>query len=181
MKQKLSIVPLVVLLTAILSSGCATLFAGGPDRFPVYTNPPGASVYVNGQLVGQTPTVVTLNRDRGGQIQIYLPGFQPVVMMREKGINGWFFANILWVYAVLPVIIDLVTGNWQHFDDEPIAIGLVPAGGPAPSWSQQPQQPQYPQPQPYQPQQPPQPQGGYQPYPTAPPPGGAPAAPPPQR
>ncbi len=188
MSVKLSVVAIALVLA--MSSGCATLFAAGPDRFPVNTNPPGAYVYVNGQMVGQTPTVVSLNREHSAQIQIYLPGFQPVVMIREKGLNGWFFANILWVYAVVPVIIDLVTGNWQCFDDDPIAIGLVPNGGaPAPNWYQQPQgyppsqqqpypsqsQPYPAQPQPYPAQQPypPQPQpaqGGAQPYPTAPPP-----------
>lgn len=120
-------------LCALALTGCATLFAGGPDYVPVSTNPPGAWVYYNGQPVGQTPTTVILERGRPAQIQIALQGFQPVVFERQAYVNGWFFANILWIYAVLPWVIDLVDGDWRRFDDTPIAIGLTPlAGGPPP-------------------------------------------------
>lgn len=127
---------IAALVVALSASGCATLFAGGPDVIPVHTNPPGAYVYVNGQFVGQTPTVAALHRDHPGQIQIYLPGFQPIVMMREKHTNGWFIANIVWFYAIVPWIVDLVTGNYQRYDDTPIAIGLTPvaAQAPPPAW-----------------------------------------------
>jgi hypothetical protein len=131
-------------ICALCLSGCATLFAGGPDYVPVSTNPPGAWVYYNGQPVGQTPTTVLLERGRPAQIQIALQGFQPVVFQRESEVNGWFFANLLWVYAIVPWVVDLVDGDWRKFDDTPIAIGLTPlAGGPQPP---QPQAPMYPQP-----------------------------------
>jgi hypothetical protein len=146
-----------VLILAL--SGCATLFASGPDYVPVSTNPPGAWVYYNGTPIGQTPTTVRLERGRPAQIQIALQGFQPVLLERDTSINGWFFANLLWVYAIVPWVVDLVDGNWQRFDDTPIAIGLTPlAGGPPPPMQQPPMQPT----QPY--QQPPPP-GGYAPPP----------------
>jgi len=137
-------------LAALCLTGCATLFAGGPDYVPVNTNPAGAWVYYNGVPVGQTPTTVRLERGRPAQIQIALQGFQPVVFMRDTQVNGWFFANLLWFYTIVPWVVDLVDGDWQRFDDTPIAIGLTPlAGGPEPPQPQPPmQQPPY-QPQPY--------------------------------
>ncbi|HET9987324.1 MAG TPA: PEGA domain-containing protein [Kofleriaceae bacterium] len=128
-------------------SGCATLFGGGPDYVPVSTNPPGAWVYYNGQPVGQTPTMVLLERGRPAQIQIALAGFQPVVLERQSDINGWFWANFVWFYTFV-WIVDFVDGDWRRFDDTPIAIGLTPlAGGPPPPYQQPP--PQYaPQPMP---------------------------------
>ena len=48
-------------LAALCLAGCATVFAGGPDEIPVNTNPPGAYVYVNGQMIGQTPTVIRMH------------------------------------------------------------------------------------------------------------------------
>jgi hypothetical protein len=170
----------------VLQPGCATLFAGGPDDVSVMTNPPGAYVYVNAVFIGQTPTVARLDRDHPGQIQIYLPGFRPVVMVRMKSINGWFIANLLWLAAIVPIVVDLVTGNWQRYDDSPIAIGLVPAqDAQAPPWYQPPAQPYLPgqpaQPPPAQPQ--PQPQPGPQPPgpPLPPPVAPPPVAPPPVR
>ncbi len=131
--------------------GCATVIAGGPDQIPVNTNPPGAYVYVDGQVVGQTPMVVTLDRKRSlGDIRIYYPGFEPVQITRYKGINGWVFGNFF--LGLWPVIIDFITGDWQDFDETPIAIGLRPGQSPPP-YGMQPQMPQQ-QPYPQQPQQP---------------------------
>lgn len=173
----------LVLAIAVSSGGCATLFASGPDTVPVNTNPAGAYVYVNGMFAGQTPTVVSLNRDHGGQIQIYLPGFQPVVLVKSKTLNGWFIANILWFYVIVPFVVDLVTGNYQRFDTTGIAIGLTPAQGPAPTWFQQPPQ-GYPQPAPHgHPPPPPEQQPGYPPPPQQPgyPPAPGPVVQPPPR
>lgn len=166
---------LALLVAASSLAGCATLFAGGPDQIPVNTNPPGAYVYVDGEVVGQTPMIVTLDRRRNvGDIRIYYPGFEPVQINRYKSLNGWIFGNIF--LGLWPIVIDFITGDWQHFDDHPVAIGLTPGQG-APPYGMQPQMPQHgpmvpmqPQPQapqPYapQPQQPPQPQP-YAPQPT---------------
>ena len=149
MKQRL------ISLLLIVFTGCATLFGGG-SAVPIATNPPGAFVYVNGMPAGQTPTVVQLDPDRPAQLQIYLPGYQPVQLYRQKAFSGWFWVNILFWPGFL---VDLATGAYQKYDGNPIAIGLVPAqGAPPPDWyQQQPQNPQQPMPpQPY-PAQPPAP------------------------
>ena len=154
-------------LPLVFATGCATLFASGPDRVPVMTNPPGAFVYLNGIPVGQTPTQIYLDRDNDARIQIYLPGFAPVQLTRGKEFNGWFIGSIVTFMFIVPPLVDLMTGNYRRYDDGTIAIGLTPLAA-AP--------PQYQQPQPY-PQQP-----TYQPPPTSQPPiVTPPAAPPPPK
>ena len=55
--------------------GCATVIAGGPDTVTIQTNPPGAYVYVNGVVVGQTPLNVDLHRSASmADIRIYSRG-----------------------------------------------------------------------------------------------------------
>lgn len=126
---------LMGLMLIMTAPGCATLFAGGPDVIPVQTNPPGAWVYVNSMPVGQTPTTISLDRSHQGQIQIYLPGFQPVMMIRSKTLNGWFIVSIL--FFIIPIVVDLATGNWQRYDDGPIYLNLIPANNaPPPTWFQ---------------------------------------------
>jgi len=142
---------LVVVLSVALS-GCATLMAAGPDHVPITTNPPGATVYVDNMPVGATPVMVTMDRERsGGVIRIEAPGFMPITLVRNKGVNGWFWVNIV-LLSPLGVIIDLATGNWKSFDDSPIVLGLVPAGGagaPPPGYPPQPPPPPgYPPPPP---------------------------------
>lgn len=143
------------LALATCLAGCATLISGGPDEIPITTNPPGAYVYVDGQVVGQTPLVVTLDRKRSvGDIRIYYPGFMPVAMQRYKHFNLWTIGNFF--IGMFPIIIDFITGDWQAYDDDPIAIGLQP-GQAAPPYGMQPQMPMPPQ-QPMPPQEPRPPQ-----------------------
>ena len=151
-----------VLGTLGLVSGCATIMAGGPDHVPVSTNPPGATVFVDNMPVGTTPMMVTLNRETSsGMIRLEMAGFQPVTVVRAKGINGWFWANLC-TGGVIGIVVDLVTGDIKSFDDTPIAVGLTPGYGPA-------GQPGYP---------PGPPPAG---YPPAPPPGPPQPPPPPSR
>ena len=138
-----------------VASGCATIVAGGPDEIPVRTTPPGAYVYVDGKVVGQTPLVVTLDRSNSlGDIRIYYPGFQPVLINRYKSVNLWVIGNFF--LAIFPVIVDIATGNWQRFNDDEITIALTPGEAPPPygvepgvqgGSTQQPQEPRPPQPQ----------------------------------
>lgn len=131
--NRASVAPLLAL------TGCATLFAGGPDHVPVMTNPPGAYVYLNGYPVGQTPMELVLSRDQPASIQIYLPGFAPVQMFRGKELNGWFIGSILLIPLIVPLVVDLVTGDYRRFEDGAIAIGLAPLAAPPPQWYQNPQ------------------------------------------
>jgi hypothetical protein len=164
-------------LALALTSGCATIMAGGPDHVPISTNPPGATVFVDNMPVGTTPMMVTLNRETSsGMIRLEMAGFQPITVVRAKGINGWFWANLC-TGGVIGIVVDLVTGDVKSFDDTPIAIGLTPAFGPAGA-------PGYPPAG--APGYPPAPQPGYPPGPPPagyppPPPGPAPAPPPPPR
>lgn len=128
---------------ALAATGCATLFSG-PSTVPVATNPPGAAVYVNGMLAGQTPTAIPLHQGQTAHIQIYMPGYRPVDVWKPKSISGWFWLNLL----VWPgFIVDLATGKYQKHDETPIMVGLVPEQGPPPEWYQPQPQPQ-PQPMP---------------------------------
>lgn len=138
---------------ALALTGCATLF-GGSTTVPVASNPPGAGVYVNGQLVAQTPTIIELDSSRPANIQIYMPGYQPVQVWRSKTFSGWFWVNILFWPGF---IVDIATGKWQRYDNGVIAVGLVPAadgGQPPPGYQPGPTY-QQPAPQPYYPPQPP--------------------------
>ncbi len=123
---------LIGLVCAAGASGCATIMAGGPDHVQIATNPPGAQVFVDEQFVGTTPGIVTLDRGHSqGRIRIQAPGYQPVLLMRDKTINGWFWANLCFG-GEIGFIIDLVTGDWQRFDDSPVMINMIPMGGAMP-------------------------------------------------
>jgi hypothetical protein len=118
----------VAAIAAIALGGCATIMAGGPDHVAVESNPPGASVYLDDQLVGQTPMNLTLDRDRScGLIRVEADGYEPVAVQRSKHINGWFWANLC-LGGVIGIVVDLVTGDVKRFDDTPVRVNLAPSG-----------------------------------------------------
>ena len=54
---------IIVLAGALLSMvGCATIANGTSQRIDVFPEPPGAEVFVAGELVGNTPTEIVMNR-----------------------------------------------------------------------------------------------------------------------
>lgn len=131
------------IVAAVAATGCATLFAGGPDEVPITTNPPGAYVYLDGQVVGRTPLVVTLDRNRTlGDLRIYYPGFLPATFHLYKSFNWWTIGNFF--IGLIPIVVDLATGNWQQFDDSDITLTLAPGQAPPP-YGVQPQEPRPPQ------------------------------------
>lgn len=120
----------MVAICAIALSGCATIMSGGPDNVSVQSNPPGANVYLDDQLVGQTPMVVSLDRAKSrGLLRVEADGYEPVALQRTKHINGWFWANLCFG-GVIGIVVDLVTGDVKGFDDSPVTVSLTPAGPP---------------------------------------------------
>ena len=115
-------------LGLVVLAGCATLFAGGPDSVPITSDPTGATIKVNGAVVGKTPMTLGLDRGEPAMIEVVADGYAPKVFALKKSLNGWFIANIFWVYLVAPIVIDLVTGNWQSYDDDTILVRLAPLG-----------------------------------------------------
>lgn len=93
-------------LILLISSGCVALVV--KQDIPVSSNPMGASIYANGNLVGYTPTTVSLERNRDHIVTIVKTDYRqediPVVrqylqnrvMMRaiQSGVNsGLFFKD----------------------------------------------------------------------------------------
>ena len=60
-------------------AGSATAFGCGSRSIPLRTTPPGAYVFVDGNVVARTPTTIAIGRP----VHIYLPGFKPFTVTAE--------------------------------------------------------------------------------------------------
>ncbi len=113
-----------VLILFLTLLGCATIFQAGPDRIPVNSTPmQGAKVYLDGQLVATTPTTIDVPRKSECVIRIEMEGYEPIVIDRDKNLNGWFLGNIL-LGGVIGMSIDLITHNQGGYSEEPIVVEL---------------------------------------------------------
>ena len=132
MRRVLTIVILAAF--ALLAMGCATLFAPGPDMVPLYTEPPGAAVKLDGMHVGRTPCIVPVPRSSEGVLTFELAGFEPATVDLNKVVNGPTLLNLLGGYVTIPVFffIDIVTGNIGKYSTEPMRVVLKPMAGARP-------------------------------------------------
>lgn len=111
-------------LSAACLSGCATILAGGPDRIAVNSEPTGAIVELDGRAVGQTPTIVTIERPDDCRLTIRKAGYETVLVDRDKVVNGWLFANF--AIGAIWIVVDLATSNQGKYSEDPIFVRLTP-------------------------------------------------------
>ncbi len=59
------------------AAGCATLHKGSHQRVPIESAPEGATVFINNERVGTTPTEAMLSRRMGHVVRVEKRGFDP--------------------------------------------------------------------------------------------------------
>lgn len=87
-------------------TGCSTLINGTRQEVNIDSQPKGATVFINNQSFGQTPTAAELQRDGNYTILLEMPGFEPYEIELGKKWSTMFFVNI----PVLGWAIDAVSG-----------------------------------------------------------------------
>lgn len=78
----------IAILVAGLSLGCAAYQSVG-----VESDPPGAQIYLDGKLVGQTPTKLRIGREKDHTVYLKREGYRPelVVLELHKANDGVHF------------------------------------------------------------------------------------------
>jgi hypothetical protein len=123
MKKYYYVSYIFVLLLCSVLVGCATLFQGGPDHIPVNSNPLGAKIYLDNQLIGVSPTTISVPRKSECVIRIEMAGYESITIDRDKNLNGWFLGNIL-LGGIVGIAVDLITHNQGGYSDEPVMVEL---------------------------------------------------------
>lgn len=85
----------VLAIALALISGCATIVKGTTAKIPVASDPPGADVLVDGNLVGQTPTAVVLKKTSDHLVTVQKVGYQPQSVPVVQTVGGAVWGNIL--------------------------------------------------------------------------------------
>jgi hypothetical protein len=114
-------------LTIVALSGCATITGGtGPQKIKVASNPPGATVIVDGRPCATTPTVLRLDRKVEHQIQVEKVGYMPAEADLKPKINPWIFGNVV-VGGLIGVVVDLATDSERKLSPSKVDVQLSPA------------------------------------------------------
>ena len=114
----------VVIATAGLA-GCATLFNDKSPNIPIASNPEGATVYVDGYYVGETPVSVDLSVRSEHTIVFRKEGFRDRIYQVSRSVGlGWVVLDILGGFV--PLIVDAATGDWFMLDTDHVNVILAP-------------------------------------------------------
>ncbi|HMN26177.1 MAG TPA: PEGA domain-containing protein [Ignavibacteriaceae bacterium] len=107
----------LIAATAFIFSSCATIFKGSTDDVSFSSEPTGAKVYVNGNLLGTTPVQLELKSKNSYTIEFKKDGYETKTVLLNNSVGGgWIVLDILG--GLFPVIIDAATGNWYELDQE---------------------------------------------------------------
>lgn len=116
---------LALLFAAIVvAGGCATIFSGSTDVVAVDSNPQGATVYLDGLVIGKTPCQAVVSRSWGAGLFVLKYEDREVERWIERGMDPWCLANILPFCSILGCVIDLATGNCRKATEPSIIVWL---------------------------------------------------------
>lgn len=104
-------------LSLLLVAGCGTLFDGSRQEVRINSQPAGASVFINNQSFGETPTVVQLKRSGTFTLILEMPGYEPYEVKLDRKIPSRFWWRNIWV---LGWGIDYVSGSLYELSPKDI-------------------------------------------------------------
>lgn len=111
----------------VLQTGCATLVNGSRQTVGINSSPTGATVKVNGGVVGKTPWTGKIARDSKTQVSIEKPGYDGQVLVMEGETSGWVFGNIF-TCGLFGTTTDCVSGGAYQYSPGSYHVALDKTG-----------------------------------------------------
>ncbi|HKJ44545.1 MAG TPA: PEGA domain-containing protein [Balneolales bacterium] len=113
--RKISVYLCLIAGIALTFNGCATLFKGTSDNVNLSSEPAGAKVYVNGNLMGTTPVKLKLKSSDTYQIEFKKNGYTTKTYNLTNHVGaGWIVLDVLG--GLVPIIVDAATNSWYKLD-----------------------------------------------------------------
>ncbi len=89
----------------------ATLFHGTTQTITVDSDPSGARVYVDGRLMGSTPVVLNLKKNKYSTITIKKECYKPATIVLQKSYDPVALLDIFWDLSTT----DFLTGAISEY------------------------------------------------------------------
>lgn len=93
---------LLIFVCSLVPLSCASMILGKHQRVPVSSEPVGADVYLNGELMGKTPIQLDVKRKVATNwIRIELEGYEPYTMPLDRLYSYWGLLDVLLLAPIL--------------------------------------------------------------------------------
>lgn len=113
----------IILVWVFLFPSCATLFKGNSSKLDLNSNPQGSQVFVNGNLMGETPVRLKLESKQTYSIEFKKEGYKTKIVNIQNHVGaGWIVLDVL--AGLVPVIVDAATGAWYDLDQKNVNAQL---------------------------------------------------------
>jgi hypothetical protein len=93
-----------------LLSGCALFVNGTTDSVRIESQPPGATITLDGKAVARTPAKVYVARGHAQRITVQKDGYEPQDVVFSRHLDWGFILFDLLLTAGIGIPIDLATG-----------------------------------------------------------------------
>ena len=115
----------LTLLPLVALAGCASLFNNKTPSVDIASNPTDASVYVNGNYVGETPVTVDLSVRREHTITFRKEGYKDKSYQVHRSVGmGWVVLDV--IGGLVGIIVDAATGDWFMLDTDHVNVIMTP-------------------------------------------------------
>tara|TARA_B110001454_G_C12618692_1_gene391910 strand:+ start:346 stop:852 length:507 start_codon:yes stop_codon:yes gene_type:complete len=117
------IVSIVIIVSTLLMTGCATIFTGTSDDIYINSNPSGAEIMIGGLKVGKTPATLTIKRPgfNDKEVVLKLDGYERRTFILKKSFNSVAILNLA---GILGWAIDFATGSIYKYEPKSYEIDL---------------------------------------------------------
>lgn len=109
-------------------TSCATIINGTTQKIPVDSYPQGANVSVDGNYMGNTPTVVEVKRKNDHFVTFEKDGFLPCTVQLTHVVSGAVAGNII-AGGLIGWGVDACSGGQYRLIPEAIYTQLQPVPG----------------------------------------------------
>lgn len=117
----------LTLIAAAVWSGCATIFTGTSDDIRFESEPPGATVYIEGIPRGETPVTVEVGRDGLGEtvVRYELDGYETRMFTLQDEFNA---VSILNLTNLVGWGVDIISGAVTKYEPHSYRMEMEPEG-----------------------------------------------------
>lgn len=115
---------LVLCLSQMFNSGCASIVKGTRQTVMVETNPPGATISIDRtHETSVSPAQLSLKRKNEYELKIEKAGYKTEYVQVDRHLSGWFWGNLIFG-GIIGIIVDLSNGAGYKLEPKEVTIEL---------------------------------------------------------
>ena len=119
--KNIKLLSLLILSSAILMNGCATILTGSSDNINFTSEPSGAKIVMDGLDIGNTPATLEIKRSgfKDKAITLKLDGYEDRTFLLQKEFNAIAILNFA---GILGWFVDFATGSVMKYSDKSVEL-----------------------------------------------------------